>query len=74
MILLMLDGSVDLSEQDEVIGGLCYEANLPTIIVVNKWDLVKKDDKTMELFKNRFDLNSNTYHDRQSSLLVLKLI
>lgn len=42
MILLMLDGSVDLSEQDEVIGGLCYEANLPTIIVVNKWDLVKK--------------------------------
>ncbi|MES3497497.1 ribosome biogenesis GTPase Der [Mycoplasmoides gallisepticum] len=53
MILLMLDGSVDLSEQDEVIGGLCYEANLPTIIVVNKWDLVKKDDKTMELFKKQ---------------------
>ncbi|QZX49273.1 ribosome biogenesis GTPase Der [Mycoplasma sp. E35C] len=52
-ILLMLDGSQDLSEQDEVIGGLCMEANLPTIIVVNKWDIVKKDEKTMNLYKKQ---------------------
>lgn len=46
IILLMLDGSEEFSEQDEIIGGIAYKANIPTIIVVNKWDLVKKDEHT----------------------------
>ena len=58
MILLVLDGSEDFNEQDEVIGGLAFKANIPTIIVVNKWDLVKKDEKTMvkmtKLIRQRF--------------------
>ena len=58
MVLLVLDGSTDFNEQDEVIGGLAYKANIPTIIVVNKWDLVKKDEKTMnkmtKLIRQRF--------------------
>lgn len=58
IILLMIDGSVEITEQDEVIGGLCYEANIPTIIVVNKWDLVKKDSTTInkmeKLIRQRF--------------------
>jgi GTP-binding protein len=36
VILLVLDASTDFNEQDEVIGGLAYKANVPTIIVVNK--------------------------------------
>jgi GTP-binding protein len=36
MILLVLDGSAELNEQDESIGGLAFDANIPTIIVVNK--------------------------------------
>ncbi len=47
MILLVLDGSEDFNEQDEVIGGIAYKANIPTIIIVNKWDAVNKDEKTM---------------------------
>lgn len=43
----MLDGSEPFSEQDEVIGGLAAEASLPTVIAVNKWDAVAKDDRTM---------------------------
>lgn len=43
----MVDGSAPFSEQDEVIGGLAAEAALPTVIAVNKWDAVAKDDKTM---------------------------
>lgn len=50
LILLMIDGSVEISEQDEIIGGIAFKANIPTIIVVNKWDLVKKDEKTMNQF------------------------
>ncbi len=51
MILLELDGSTEFSEQDEVIGGLAYKANIPTIIVVNKWDLVQKDSYTMAQYE-----------------------
>lgn len=48
MILLVLDGSEEFNEQDEVIGGLAYKANIPTIIVVNKWDNIRdKSEKTM---------------------------
>jgi GTP-binding protein len=36
LIILMLDGSEEFNEQDEVIGGLAFEANIPTIICVNK--------------------------------------
>jgi GTP-binding protein len=36
LVVFMLDGSEPFSEQDEIIGGLAYQANLPTIICVNK--------------------------------------
>lgn len=58
IILLMIDIDQGFSEQDEVIGGLAHNANIPTIIVVNKWDLVEKDTYTMSKIKgeikNRF--------------------
>ncbi|MCV3743569.1 ribosome biogenesis GTPase Der [Ureaplasma sp. ES3154-GEN] len=50
LILFMIDGSRDITEQDEVVGGLAYQANIPTIIVVNKWDVVQKDEKTMNQY------------------------
>jgi GTP-binding protein len=50
MILLMLDGSEPFNEQDEVIAGLAYQANIPTIICVNKFDLVKKSNRTNDEF------------------------
>lgn len=53
IILLMLDGSEEFSEQDEIIGGIAYKANIPTIIVVNKWDLVKKDEHTQVEFTKK---------------------
>ena len=46
LILLVFDGSDEFTEQDEIIGGIAYKANIPTIIVVSKWDLVKKDEYT----------------------------
>ncbi|GMO13695.1 MAG: ribosome biogenesis GTPase Der [Mycoplasmoidaceae bacterium] len=58
IILLVLDGSADFNEQDESIGGLAYDANIPTIIVVNKWDKVQKESLTMsrmeKLIRSKF--------------------
>jgi GTP-binding protein len=36
LVILMLDGSVPFTEQDETIGGIAFKSNLPTIICVNK--------------------------------------
>ena len=59
LILLVLDASEDFNEQDEVIGGLAFDANIPTIIVVNKWDKVKNKeantiDKFNKLIRSKF--------------------
>lgn len=51
--LVMLDGSEPISEQDEKIAGYAHEEGKAIVIVVNKWDKVEKDDKTMnEYVKN----------------------
>lgn len=49
IIILLLDGSMPFTEQDEVIGGLASNANIPTIIVVNKIDLIARTDKDLNL-------------------------
>lgn len=46
--LIVLDGSTGIIEQDKHVAGLAHEAHKGCIIVYNKWDLVKKDDKTMD--------------------------
>lgn len=45
--ILMIDGSEDFTEIDEVIGGLIFKANIPSIIAVNKWDKIEKTNTTM---------------------------
>ncbi len=44
---LLLDGKEGLTEQDKRIAGIAYEEQKPIVIVVNKWDIVEKDNKTM---------------------------
>lgn len=51
VVLIMLDASEGVAEQDKKIAGYVHEQSRANIIVVNKWDLVEKDGKTM----NRFD-------------------
>lgn len=46
--LIMLDAREGVTEQDTKIAGLAHEAGKACVIVVNKWDLVDKDHKTME--------------------------
>lgn len=51
VVLIMLDATAGVSEQDQRIAGYAHEAGKANIIVVNKWDLVEKDGHTM----NKFD-------------------
>ncbi len=48
--ILVLDGTEEITEQDKRIAGFARDNNRAMIIVVNKWDIVEKDDKTMNLF------------------------
>mgnify|MGYP000790853679 FL=1 len=44
----MIDATEGVTEQDTKVAGLAHEAGKACIIVVNKWDLVEKDGKTMD--------------------------
>lgn len=55
--ILMIDATEGITEQDEKIIGYAHEMKKAIIVIVNKWDLVEKDDKTMDKFKK--DLQSN---------------
>ena len=45
--LLVIDAAEGVSEQDTKIAGLAYERGAACIIVLNKWDLIEKDDTTI---------------------------
>ena len=61
--LIMIDATEGVTEQDTKVAGLAHEAGKASIIVINKWDLVEKDDKTMDQMKTkvRQDLAFMTY-------------
>jgi GTP-binding protein len=48
--LLLIDGQEGITEQDAKIAGIAFERGVAPIIVVNKWDLVEKDERTMGQF------------------------
>lgn len=49
--VIVLDGQRGIAEQDKRIAGYAHEAGCASIFVVNKWDAVEKDDKTMNRFR-----------------------
>ena len=51
--LLMIDAATGITEQDEKIAGIAHEAGKAVIIVVNKWDLIEKDNSTTGEFNNK---------------------
>ena len=61
--LIMIDATEGVTEQDTKVAGMAHEAGKASIIVVNKWDLVEKDDKTMARMTEeiRRDLAYMTY-------------
>lgn len=54
--LLMLDATEGVTEQDTKIAGYAHEAGKAVVVVVNKWDLVEKDGKTMDEYTEKVKL------------------
>lgn len=50
VVLLVLDGVKGIDEQDKRVAGYAMDAGKAVIIVVNKWDAVDKDDKSMQRY------------------------
>ena len=61
--LILVDATVGFTEQDSKVAGYAHEQGKACIIVVNKWDLVEKDGKTMDRMREdiRRDLSYMTY-------------
>ena len=61
--LIMIDAREGVTEQDTKVAGLAHEAGKACIIVVNKWDAVEKDGKTMDKMRQDVmrDLSYMTY-------------
>lgn len=48
--IIMVDAKQGMTEQDEKIAGIAHEAGKASIIVLNKWDLIEKDNTTAKTF------------------------
>ncbi len=57
IVLVVLDGTKDIEEQDKRIAGYAAEYNKGVIIVVNKWDAVEKDEKSMKIYIEKIRKN-----------------
>ncbi|MGB3569639.1 MAG: ribosome biogenesis GTPase Der [Priestia megaterium] len=51
VVLVVLNAEEGIIEQDKKIAGYAQEAGKAVVIVVNKWDTVEKDEKTMKKFE-----------------------
>ncbi|MEK0314150.1 ribosome biogenesis GTPase Der [Cohnella sp. 56] len=52
VVLVVINGEEGIIEQDKHIAGYAHEMGKASVFVVNKWDVVEKDDKTMQQFTN----------------------
>ncbi len=64
VVLLVVDASEGITEQDVRIIGMVHDEGKPSVIVMNKWDLVEKDTHTMEKFEEKLkeDLKFMDYY------------
>ncbi len=53
VVVIVIDATEGVTEQDAKIAGIAHERGKGIIVVVNKWDLIEKNDKTIYEFTNR---------------------
>lgn len=53
VVLVLINGEEGIIEQDKHVAGYAHEAGKASVFVVNKWDIVEKDDKTMHQFTQK---------------------
>lgn len=50
---IMIDAAEGITDQDKKVAGYAHEAGKASVFVVNKWDLLEKDNNTFNEFKKR---------------------
>lgn len=55
--VIMINAQDGFTEQDSKVAGLAHEAGKACIIAVNKWDAIEKNDKTMNEYKKKLDVD-----------------
>lgn len=50
--IIMIDATEGITEQDVKICGYVHEQGKPSVVVMNKWDLIEKDTNTINIFNN----------------------
>lgn len=53
VVLMVIDAVEGVTEQDAKIAGIAHERGKGIIIVVNKWDAIEKNDKTMREYESK---------------------
>ncbi len=53
VVLLVIDATEGVTEQDAKIAGIAHERGKGIIIVVNKWDAIEKNDRTMKEYEKK---------------------
>ncbi len=53
VVLMVIDATEGVTEQDAKIAGIAHDRGKGIIIVVNKWDAIEKNDKTIYEFQNK---------------------
>ena len=52
VVLVVIDAAEGITEQDAKVAGIAHERGKGVVIVVNKWDAIEKNDKTMKEYEN----------------------
>ncbi len=53
VVLVLIDAETGIREQDKKIAGYAHDAGRSIVIVVNKWDAIETDEKTMKEFEEK---------------------
>ena len=53
VVVLVIDATEGVTEQDAKIAGIAHDRGKAVIIAVNKWDMIEKDNKTVNKYTAR---------------------
>ena len=70
MIILVIDATEGVTEQDAKIAGIAHDRGKGIIVAVNKWDAIEKNDKTIYEFTKKI---KDTLSFMQYAEMVLSL-
>lgn len=55
--VIMIDATEGFTEQDSKVAGYAHEQGKASVIAINKWDAIEKDDKTMNEFRKKLEID-----------------